>query len=538
MSSLQAAYTLLDRFIAQHMAYHGTPSLALAVTDRDHLLHLATYGYADVATHTPLTPDHLFQIGSIGKSFTALAVLQQHAQGRIDLLAPVTAYLPWFAVRSAYPPITVHPLLSHTAGISSGSHFTPSSRYEVAALRDTDTTWVPGTQFCYSNAGYYALGFLLEDVLQRSYADIIQADILDPLGMTASVPAITNVVRQRLTTGYKYGRLYDDRPTHRNHPLVPAPWVEYTTAAGSIAATPADMAAYVRMLLNHGQGPNGPVVNEASFDLLTQPIIDTGDGSEWYGYGVIITQRNGHRCITHGGTTLAYMSDFVADLDAGLGVVALADGPGWTNVVVDFALALLLAASQDRELPPLPPVPNRTRIADAGAYTGTYTAGDYTITIVARDDQLLLEHNGVEIVLEQRGEALFYADHSDWALFFLSFGRQDGDVVEMFHGGAWYTNDRYRGPTTFSYPDEWNAYVGHYRAYNPWVSNFRVVLRKGALCLLLPNDSGDPLEPLEDGSFRIFGPHSPERVRFDMIVDGQALRARVAGGDYYRVITP
>jgi len=259
MSSLQAAYTLLDRFIVQHMAYHGTPSLALAVTDRDQLLHLATYGYADVATQTPLTPDHLFQIGSIGKSFTALAVQQQHAHHHIDLLAPVTAYLPWFAVRSAYAPITVHHLLSHTAGISSGSHFTPSSRYEVAALRDTDTAFAPGTQFYYSNTGYYALGFLLEDLLQHSYADIIQTNILDPLGMTASVPVITHAVRQRLTTGYQYGRLYDDRPTHHSHPLVPAPWIEYTAAAGSIAATPADMAAYVRMLLNRGQDHMPPL---------------------------------------------------------------------------------------------------------------------------------------------------------------------------------------------------------------------------------------------------------------------------------------
>lgn len=83
----------------KRVAYHGTPSLALAITDREHVVHFALYGYADLATQTPLTPDHLFQIGSISKSFTALAVLQQYDQGHIDLLAPITTYLPWFAVR-------------------------------------------------------------------------------------------------------------------------------------------------------------------------------------------------------------------------------------------------------------------------------------------------------------------------------------------------------------------------------------------------------------------------------------------------------
>jgi len=216
----------------------------------------------------------------------------------------------------------------------------------------------------------------------------------------------------------------------------------------------------------------------------------------------------------------------------------VADGGGWTKVVVDFALKVLLAASQDRALPPLPPVRGRTQVADAAAYAGIYTGSDHTITIVVRDDRLVLPHNGEQIVLAQRGEDLFYADHPDFALHFLHFGRQDGEVVEMFHGGAWYTTARYGGPTTFSYPEAWNAYVGHYRAYNPWVSNFRVVIRKGELLLLLPNDVGDPLEPRADGSFRIFGPHSSERVRFDTIVNRQALRATLASGNYYRVSTP
>jgi hypothetical protein len=84
-------------------------------------------------------------------------------------------------------------------------------------------------------------------------------------------------------------------------------------------------------------------------------------------------------------------------------------------------------------------------------------------------------------------------------------------------------------------PEEWHAYPGHYRAYNPWYTNFRVVLREGELLVILPWGLELPLEPLPDGRFRAGDEWSPERVRFDAVVDGQALTADFSGEAYYRV---
>jgi hypothetical protein len=85
-------------------------------------------------------------------------------------------------------------------------------------------------------------------------------------------------------------------------------------------------------------------------------------------------------------------------------------------------------------------------------------------------------------------------------------------------------------------PPAWDAYPGHYRAYNPWCSNFRVVLRAGKLIAVFPWGLELTLEPLSDGSFRVDDEWSPERMRFDAIVDGKALRAELTGESYYRML--
>src|SRR5918997_243942 len=121
----EAAFAQLDRYIERKMATDNLPGLALALTDRERTVRVATYGFADLAARTPVMPDTLFEIGSIGKSFTSLALMREHEAGNLDLQAPVARYLPWFAVRSPFPPITVHHLLSHTAGITAGTDPTP-----------------------------------------------------------------------------------------------------------------------------------------------------------------------------------------------------------------------------------------------------------------------------------------------------------------------------------------------------------------------------------------------------------------------------
>ena len=147
----------------------------------------------------------------------------------------------------------------------------------------------------------------------------------------------------------------------------------------------------------------------------------------------------------------------------------------------------------------------------------------------------MLYYDDERLVLERRGPNCFSVDHTDFSLFLLCFGHEDGEVVEVFHGPDWYINDRYSGSTTFDYPPDWDAYPGHYCSHNPWLTNFRIILRKGSLTLVYPSGEEDALVPIEDGIFRVGeDPLSPERIRFDVILNNQSLRANISCGEYYR----
>jgi D-alanyl-D-alanine carboxypeptidase len=548
VTDFEEAFKRLDRFIEQKMKVANVPGMAVAVTGREKLLRVSTYGFANVAAQTPVTPEMLFEIGSISKSFTSIALLQLCEEGRLDLHEPVARYLPWFEVQSEYEPITLHHLMSHTGGITIGAEFTGEARYEVWALRQTEATAPPGTYYHYSNVGYKALGVVLEDLLRQPHGDIIQERILDPLRMTATEPIITHETRKRLAVGYE--GLYDDRPLSRGRPLAPATWLEYGAGDGSIASTPADMAAYLRMFMNRGQGPHGRILSQESFDLMTQQVIEAKEErrGSFYGYGLEIREHDGHTYIGHGGGMVGYYSYVMADMDDGLGVVVLMNGPGGLSdeEIAMFALQLLRAALHDEELPPVPRI-DPDKVENAAEYAGTYRAraehsggvGARVLSLVAEGERLMLRYSDERIGLERRGPDRFHVDHPDFALFLLRFGREEGKVVEVFHGPDWYTNERYTGPTTLDHPQEWDAYPGHYRSFNPWLSNFRVVLRKGALALVDPSGNEEPLVPVGGGVFRVGeDDRSPERICFDTILNGRALHANLSCGDCYRTFTP
>ncbi|HEY0071967.1 MAG TPA: serine hydrolase domain-containing protein [Chloroflexia bacterium] len=550
-SALQGALTRLDAYITGRMAQARTPGMVLALFDREECLRVSTYGFADLEAQVPVTPGTLFQIGSITKSFTALAVVQAAEAGLLDLHAPVTAYLPWFEVQTEYGPITIHHLLNHSAGLVGVIDKSPDVRGAVWALRDTRAAGPPGAKFSYSDAGYQALTLVLEAVTGRPYADIIRAGIFGPLDMAASNAAITHSVRPRLAKGYTY--LYDDRPHHPDDPLVLAPWIETASGDCCIVSTAEDMASYARMLLNRGQGPDGPVLSPEGYDQLTRHLMT----EEWgeYGYGLMVRRRDGFTHIGHSGGMPGYTAEMLVDIDNGVGLVLLSTHrhpPGLPWAVMGYWRAAYLGVDEalaSIELPPLPP--NPTFVENAAEYAGTYsgTAGGEMLTLSAEEGRLVLHHKGEQVTLERRGDDSFYVDHPDFRLFLLGFGRaapaREGDstderatVVEAWHGASWYANDAYGGAREFACPPEWAAYVGHYRAHIPWQTNFRVVLRKGRLWLVWPPGDEDPLFPLENGAFAVGEESSPEQLQFSDIAGGQALRATLTTCDYYRFFTP
>lgn len=541
MTRFQEAYDHLDHYIDRKMKEANLVGMGVALTDREKLLRVSTYGFSDLAAQIAVTPKTLYEIGSIGKSLTSIVLLQQHAAGRLDLNAPVADYLPWFKVKSEYQPITIHHLMSHTAGIINSTDIAPHGLYEVFALRDIKTGCPPGEHFYYSNLSYKVLGFLLEHLLDKPYAEILRSSLLDPLGMTATHAAMTYETRKRMATGYHY--FYDDRPAHSDHPLVTAPWHEYGTGDGSPASTPADLSAYVRLLLNRGRTPAKRILSEESFNLLTQSR-NLMRPNVFYGWGLSISDIDGRTILGHGGHTLGYSSFFLADIVDGLGTVVLINGPADFHIALDiaqFALKLLHAAHKDREIPPLPAVIDPTRVENAVDYSGAYRMGSKTLNFADEGERLIMQYHGEDLVLERRGDDRFYVSHSDFALFLLDFHRdEENRVVEAFHGPDCFINDRYNGPNTFQIPDTWKTYAGHYRSHNPWASNFRIIVRKESLLVVWPSGQSKKLIPISNHTFRVGeDERSPERITFDSFIGSDyALCANFSGCDYYRTFTP
>jgi hypothetical protein len=203
------------------------------------------------------------------------------------------------------------------------------------------------------------------------------------------------------------------------------------------------------------------------------------------------------------------------------------------------ALTVLRAAHHRREIPAPPPAAGTAAIPNAADYAGAYTDGVLALRLTADGGQLLLHYGDQVISLERRSDDTFYVPHPDFALYLLEFGRQEGQVVEAFHGPRWYVSHSYSGPRSLDYPSAWEAYPGHYRARNPELSNFRVVIRKGALALVLPWGLVRRLTPLSGSLFRIEDDdRSPETLQFHAVVEGQTLRADFSGCPYYRTFTP
>jgi D-alanyl-D-alanine carboxypeptidase len=522
-----AAVAAIDDAAQAAMERGRIPGLTLGLTDRDGSILIRTYGFAQLESRLPVTPDTLFEIGSIGKTFTAVAILQLVDQGLLDLHAPVDNYLPWFVVPqpAGHAPITIAHLLSHTAGIVAGIDGTPEAAFQVWSLRNSPTFSAPGERFHYSNVGYKALGLVLEAVAGRPYPEIIRTRILEPLEMPSTEAAITHDIRPRLAVGYEY--LHHDRLSHSHAPLAPATWLETETADGSIASTAEDMCAFVRLLMRGGEGLNGRLLSEEAFAQMS-----TGnpweDGTVAYGYGLLLRELSGRRFIGHGGGMVGYLAAMQADQDANLGVIVLQNGMGLNPM----SLARAAIRIADGESEPREPA--------AAAYDDLAGLYEPPLKIVVSDNGPLLHHEGREITLEELEEDLLVATDAIFDRFPLRVDRSPNAAPVLWHGGRRYVR---AGESARPLPEpsaELQAIVGHYRSHNPWTTNFRVVLRGVQPWLIFPAapdgfDTEQPLIPSDNGSFRVGeDPGNPETLRFDTTVDGHALRAWLSAWPYYR----
>ena len=528
------AWHLLDSYVNRRLQELNAPGLTLVLANRQGVVRVATYGLSDVTAKRPVRPADLFQIGSISKSFAANCALQLRDEGKLDLHRPLREYLPWLEIDSAGP-ITLHHLLSHTAGLADDVPLFPHGPFSHRLW----SGYAPGSHYSYSNTGYELVGMVLETLEKRPWAEIVSRRVLEPLGMTSTAPVITDTIRPRTAVGYS--PYYQDRPFLPQRRLTRAPWVEFDRSSGSISSTPADMGRYITMLLNHGQGPRGRLVSEESFRLMSTGVQDAPSWGKdvKYGYGFAVDPEGGRTTIRHTGGMIAFSSAIHVDLTGGVGAFASVNANLVNyrpNDVVRYALDLMRADAVHADLPPLPGPDLPQVVNNAADYVGTYSgatadAGSFNVRV---DGTSLMLARAETVVRLIRMDGDRFATDEDGRRYPIQFRRDGGKVVEAFIGPNWFTNERYSGPRQFDYPREWDNFTGHYHNDDPWWGSIRVFLQKGKLWL----ENSDPLVPLDNGIFRVGEEEwSPERASFDALAAGRPLRFNFSGVDFNRIET-
>jgi hypothetical protein len=234
---------------------------------------------------------------------------------------------------------------------------------------------------------------------------------------------------------------------------------------------------------------------------------------------------------------VGYTADMLADLDSGLGVIVLTNGPAELEKISNYALRLARAAWCGEQLPEIP-LESPDELKNVNHYTGKYCSDGKSFTLTAQKERLYLDFEAATVPLEPYGADGFLVPHPAFELYPLQFRRENDQITEATYGGESYVRDGYQGQASSATPVEWDPFPGHYRSHNPWLSNFRVVLRNGSLVLIYPYGDDKTLHPLEPGLFRVGDdPRSPEFIRFELVIAGKAMQAILSGGVYSRTFT-
>ncbi|MFQ3648494.1 MAG: serine hydrolase domain-containing protein [Anaerolinea sp.] len=310
---------LIDSYIEEVMAADRIPGLALAIVHDDRIVYMQGYGTTGV-NDMPITPNTAFQLGSMSKSFTALAIMQLVENSSIDLDTPVQRYLPTFQVGSpaSAEAITVRHLLHHTSGIPGNapraSGTDQSLQAQVAALASAELSHEPGTTYEYASPNYIVLGRIVEVVSGLSFAKYVERYIFQPLHMTHSYTSMAAAREEDFASGH---RLWAGFPVVSSLAYEPG-----RLPTASLMSSASDLANYMIAHLNEGQFAGESVLSPAYMELLHTPAVAAEDDQQ-YAMGWRVGPINGIRAVHHGGILPDYRGKMVMLPEEGWGVVVL-----------------------------------------------------------------------------------------------------------------------------------------------------------------------------------------------------------------------
>jgi CubicO group peptidase (beta-lactamase class C family) len=305
----------VDEYVQKEMKAQRIPGLALAVMNDGQITYAKGYGFANLEHSVPVKPETIFQSGSVGKQFTAAAIMLLVEDGKLGLDDSITKYFK--DSPAAWNKITIRHLLTHTAGTTDyptgfdmRRDWTEDELFKQAAA--IPLAFQPGEKWSYSNIGYVMLGILISKVTGKFYGEFLQERIFKPLGMTtARIINESDIIPNR-SSGY---RLLNGEIKHQE-------WVApllNTTADGSLYLTVYDLAKWDAAL--YGE----KLLKRASLDQIwTRVKLNNGKTAN-YGFGWALMSVNNRRLIEHSGSWQGFKAQISRYVDDKLTVVVLAN---------------------------------------------------------------------------------------------------------------------------------------------------------------------------------------------------------------------
>lgn len=352
---METNFAPIDAYVVAQMTDLGIPGMALGLVQDGQINYLAGFGVTD-SSGRAVTPQTPFRIGSVTKSFTALAVMQLVEAGKIDLDAPVQEYLPWFVVgdKEESAKITVRHLLNNTSGISTkdGNRDLLSQRGLEEAVRGYNTvqlTQLVGKTFQYSNLNWNIAGLIVEVASGQSYAEYVTQQIFEPLDMRHSYASIAPAQADGLAAGH---HLVLGRAIRSERAIPPA-----HLPAGFLIASVEDMAHYAVAQLNDGRFGDTAILSPDGMAELHAPAVPLW-GELHYAMGWEVGTLDGISVVSHTGDDGSSHSKVILIPERRLGIVLLANASGFEqnpqlNQIAEGVLNLLDGKPAQPVSPPI-----------------------------------------------------------------------------------------------------------------------------------------------------------------------------------------
>jgi CubicO group peptidase (beta-lactamase class C family) len=408
----------------------------LSILDGDQTVDLVT-GVTNCETGVAVTPDTLFQIGSITKVFTATLVMRLVDQGKIDLDAPVRRYLPSFQLsdESAAETVTSRHLINHSSGMvgdylaDHGPGDDCLERY-VAALKEHEYVHDPGLMFSYSNAGFTVAGRVIEAVCERPFDEVFTDELLNPLGLRFTTVLPEQMLRYRYAVGHN--------AAGTSAPAVPPSVLvgRYSVPAGGrTSASAADVLRFVKMHIDMGRASDGStMVSEAGIKAMRTPTLPLlGYENSHIGLGWLVADWGGELSLFHTGGTIGQLAFVCVLPDRPFAVCLLTNSDTGGQLWQELG-SWVFKTLAGIEMPKVPKPPAVPPSIDLAPYAAVYERLTQRFDVEAKGDHLRVTittsgHLGADSTLDVEfwpiDESRFYAKVGD-AESIMTFVEPDG----------------------------------------------------------------------------------------------------------------